>query len=137
MFNAWLYFSLVRTAFFRQESSKSFSWQRRHRMSLCDKFYLNWKLISFKISYDDMKGFFFIEGTIFVCSLDTWFSFFCFLWHYYVCVWDKWSGYKLFFGSNSKFQFKSAFPIIPQVNDNGLLLWQAIISKSHFFQKLL
>ena len=37
----------------------SFPWLRRHRMSLSDQFNLNWKLISLKISCDDMKCSFF------------------------------------------------------------------------------
>ena len=56
--NAWVYFSFCRSGFCRQERPKSFPWLRLLCMNL------NWKLISFKISLDEMKGSFFVFRTI-------------------------------------------------------------------------
>lgn len=54
-----LRFSFSRSGFFGLEPQMSFTWLRRHRMSLSDKYNLNWKFNCVKISRGDMKGFFF------------------------------------------------------------------------------
>ena len=103
-----LWFSSYRTDLFRQERPKSFPWLRQHHMNLSDKYNLNWKLNTFKISHDDIKGSFFTLRTIAryttsVVFLTRGFGFlFCAT---LLCLfWMKWSRYKPFFGSNSKFR---------------------------------